>query len=118
VLAIATWLILAQVNTEGDDPITAILNRDWAAVGGWSLFVGLCLLIVFGFMREIIVPGARYKRTHAALDKALDALKEYADQNGKLITANEITKYFFEETAPKRGGSRATMRDSDGGDPI
>jgi hypothetical protein len=67
-------------------------------------------------MRETIVPGARYKRTVAALDRALEALNGYADQNGKLITANEITKHFFEETTPRRG-QPGTIEGTNGGDP-
>lgn len=91
------------VAAEGSDPITAILTRDWAAFGGWSLFIGLGLFVVVGFFRETIVPGARARRTEAALEKSSDALSKALEQNGQLITANEITKHFFEETVPKRG---------------
>lgn len=88
------------------DPITAILTRDWAALGGWSLFVLLCILIVIGAFRETWVPGARHRRLEESaieLSKANNALTE---QNGQLITANEITKHFFEETTPKRGEAK------------
>lgn len=84
------------------DPITAFITKDWAALGGWSLFFGLCLLIVVGAFREIWVPGARYRRLEAAAEKISEANDELRKQNGQLITANEITKHFFEETAPKR----------------
>lgn len=85
------------------DPLTALLTRDWAALGGWSLFVGLALLIVIGAFRENWVPGARHRRVEAAAEKAADALAKAMEQNGQLITTNEITKHFFEETTPKRG---------------
>lgn len=87
------------------DPFTAFLTRDWSALGGWSLFVGLCLFIVIGSFREWWSPGARVKRLEGALEKSAAALTEALAQNGQLITANEITKHFFEETAPKRGST-------------
>jgi hypothetical protein len=85
------------------DLITAVLARDWAAVGGWSLFIGLCLFIVIGAFREWWVPGARYRRLEVSAEKMQDANTDLTTQNGQLITANEITKHFFEETTPKRG---------------
>lgn len=88
---------------DATDPVTAILTRDWAAVGGWSLFIGLGLFIVIGSIREWWVPGSRYRRLETSATKSADALTEAMKQNGQLITANEITKHFFEETAPKRG---------------
>lgn len=99
------------------DPFVALVTRNWAEVGGWSLFLGLVLLIVIGAFREWWVPGARHARTEAALEKALDVLKETADQNSKLVVANEITKHFFEETTPKRGATRTLEDDAaPGGD--
>src|SRR5690606_27038122 len=89
--------------TSGGDPITAFLTRDWAALGGWSLFVMLGLYIIIGSIREWWVPGARYKRLEEASIKMTDANTDLRQQNGQLITANEITRHFFEETVPKRG---------------
>lgn len=89
--------------TEGGDPITAFLTHDWAALGGWSLFIGLCMTVVIGSFREWWVPGARYRRMEEAAIKSSDANDELTKQNGQLITANEITRHFFEETVPKRG---------------
>lgn len=85
------------------DLFTAFLTRDWAAVGGWSLFIALALLIVIGAFREWWVPGKRYTRLETSAAKSADALAEAMTQNGQLITSNEITKHFFEETTPKRG---------------
>jgi hypothetical protein len=100
------------VITEADpDPITALLTRDWAAVGGWSLFIGVMITVFFAFMTERIVPGSRYKRQEELLTKTLDTLGETTNQNGQLITSNEITKHFFEETTPKRGTPRTTVGD-------
>ena len=87
------------------DPITALLTRDWASVGGWALFIGLALLIVIGSFSEKWVPGKRYRRLEDSATKAADSLAEAMKQNGQLITSNEITKHFFEETTPKRGDS-------------
>jgi len=85
------------------DPFTAFLTRDWAALGGWSLFVMLCVFIVIGAFREWWVPGGRYRRMETAAKVSADALTDAMRQNGQLITTNEITKHFFEETTPKRG---------------
>ena len=85
------------------DPFTAILTRDWASVGGWSLFVGLCLLIVLGAFREWWVPGCRYRRLEDAAEKQSETLNTTATALEKQVVANEITKHFFEETIPKRG---------------
>lgn len=98
----ATIIRLLAV-AEGADPITAILTRDWAALGGWSLFISLCVFIVLGSFREWWVPGNRYKRLEVSSNELIEANKELRTQNGQLITANEITKHFFEETVPKRG---------------
>jgi hypothetical protein len=87
---------------ESTDPISAVLARDWAAVGGWSLFLGLCLLIVVGAFREWWVPGGRYRRLEDAATKQSDTLATTAAALDKQVTANEIVKHFFEETTPKR----------------
>lgn len=91
---------------EGGGPITAFLTRDWAALGGWSLFVMLGMYIIVGSIREWWVPGARYRRLEEASIKMTDANSDLRKQNGQLITANEITRHFFEETVPKRGELR------------
>lgn len=97
-------IVLAEATmSAGTDPITALLTRDWAALGGWSLFIGLGLFLVIAFFREGVVPGARYRRLEAAAEVMSKANDELTRQNGQLITANEITKHFFEETVPKRG---------------
>lgn len=93
----------SYILAETVDPITAILSRDWAALGGWSLFVGLCIFMVVGSVREWWVPGARYRRLEESSIKMTDANIELSKQNGQLIQGNEITKHFFEETTPRRG---------------
>jgi len=95
--------IAQAVSAEAVDPISALLTRDWAAVGGWSLFLGLCLTIVIGSFREWWVPGARYRRMEEAAVLAAKAIDDLTTQNGQLIVANEITTHFFKETVPKRG---------------
>jgi hypothetical protein len=88
---------------ESADPITALLTRDWAAFGGWSLFIGLGLFLIIAFFRETIVPGARYRRLEDAALKTSEANNGLIEQNGQLIQANQITEHFFRETVPKRG---------------
>lgn len=83
----------------GDDPFTAFFNRDWAALGGWSLFILLVMFIVFGVFKGWWVPGWMYK-------EQARTLKEAMEQNSVLLSAAEIAKHFFEATAPpkqKRG---------------
>jgi len=94
---------LSASAAEGVDPITALLTRDWAALGGWSLFIGLGLFLIISFFREGIVPGARYRRLEEAALKTSEANNGLIEQNGQLIAANQITEHFFRETVPKRG---------------
>ena len=95
--------IFSLLHADDADPITSLLTRDWAAVGGWSLFLGLVILIVIGSFREWWVPGVRYRRLESSAALQSTTLSETVKQNGQLITSNEITKHFFEETTPKRG---------------
>lgn len=97
--------LLAATAVVNEDPLTDLLQRDWVSVGGWSLFLGLCLMITVGNFVELWVPGRRYRRLELAAQKLSDANEALTTQNGQLITANEITKHFFEETVPKRGES-------------
>lgn len=99
---IAAVLVHMTVATESD-PITAFIQHDWAALGGWSLFVMICVFMTIGSVREWWVPGRRYRRLEISAEKMTDANTELRQQNSQLITANEITKHFFEETVPKRG---------------
>ena len=98
------------------DPITDLLNRDWAAIGGWSLFFSLAILIVVGAFREWWQPGPKARRTEQLLEKSVDTVASLTEQNRQLITANEITKHFFEETTPRRTGTVHTG-DDQGGSP-
>lgn len=88
----------------GGDPITALMTRDWAALGGWSLFLGLCLLIVVGSFKEWWVPGGRYRRLEVAATGQSATLATTVAALDKQVTANEIVKHFFEETTPRRKG--------------
>lgn len=97
---IESTVYLASTNS---DPITAFLERDWAAVGGWSLFVMLCILIVTSFMRGWIVPGSMYRSLEAASKLQAETLATVSSTLDKQVQANEISSYFFRETAPKRG---------------
>lgn len=86
------------VHTDAD-PITDILNKDWAAVGGWTLAIIVIMINLLGFLTGQVVPGWMYRRISNILDKAMD-------QNRSLLAAAEITKHFFESTAPKRRTQR------------
>lgn len=91
---------LAQFIVKQDaDPITDILNKDWAAVGGWTLAIIVIMINLLGFLTGQVVPGWMYRRISNILDKAMD-------QNRTLLAAAEITKHFFETTAPKRRTTR------------
>lgn len=100
--------ILASAHlAEGGDPITALLTRDWAALGGWSLFIGLGMFVLIGAYREGWVPGARYRREVAAREKAeaalalsQEALEEALSQNTKLLGSSEIVAYVLREILP------------------
>ncbi len=87
----------------GADPFSAIIARDWAAVGGWSLFVMLCMIIVTSFIRGWIVPGSMYRSLEAASKLQAETLSTLSGTLDKQVQANEISSYFFKETAPKRG---------------
>lgn len=99
-------LMLSVSQDQNLDLFNAILARDWGAIGGWSLFIGLGLLIVMLVLNERLVPGKALTRLIEANQKLLEANEALTKQNGQLITANEITKHFFQETAPKRGEVR------------
>lgn len=99
-------LMLSVSQDDSLDLFNAIIARDWGAVGGWSLFIGLGLLIVMLVLNERLVPGKALTRLIEANQKLLEANEALTKQNGQLITANEITKHFFQETAPKRGEVR------------
>ena len=93
----------SAATTIDSSPVPSFFNFDWADVGGWSLFIGLCLFIVVGSVREWWVPGRTHRRVvdsaaeqSRTLSQAMDALREQTQ-------ANEITKHFFEKTVPKRG---------------
>lgn len=100
-LNLATTLL-----AEGGDPITDVVNHDWAALGGWSLFIGLVITLLMALFREGLVPGKRVVRLEGTVERQQELIRDLTEQNGKLIEANEIAKHFFEETAPRRGDVR------------
>lgn len=85
------------------DPLTAVLQGDWASATGWTLLFSTWGYIVIGAVREWWVPGARYRRTEAAALKQSETLSSTVQLLQLSTTANEITKHFFEKTVPKRG---------------
>lgn len=87
--------MFVQLMTKFDsDPITDFFNHDWAAVGGWSLFIGLGLFNILCYFRGTVVPGWMYRQVSKTLEQAME-------QNRTLLAAAEITKHFFETTAKK-----------------
>ena len=86
------------------DPVTIFLNGDWGRIGGWGLFVSLCLFFVIGAFRETWVPGARYRRLEVAAQALAKANDNLIQQNGLLLKATELQNHFFDENTPKRGG--------------
>ena len=103
-------LMLAVSQDESPDLFNAIVARDWGAVGGWSLFICLVISLVWfvprAFVNEKLVSGEAYRRQVEANVKLMAAIDALTAQNGQLITANEITKHFFQETVPRRGEVR------------
>lgn len=83
--------------------IASFFSSNWESIGGWSLFIGLCIFIVIGAFREWWVPGSRYKRVELAASEQSKTLASTVDALKQQTTANQITKYFFEQTVPKRG---------------
>jgi hypothetical protein len=84
--------------------VPTFFGTDWQTVGGWSLFVGLCLAIVVGAAFEWWVPGRRHRRVEESAAKQAQLLAETVELLKDQTMANEITKDFFEKTVPKRGG--------------
>lgn len=84
------------------DPISAIIAQEWGDLGGWSLFLGLALLIIMGAFREWWVPGGRHRRLEDASIRNSQSLAAAMRALEKQVAANEITKHFFEETTPHR----------------
>lgn len=87
----------------GGFSLVSFFTTNFSEVGGWSLFVGLCLLIVAGAFFEIWVPGRRLRRVEEAAAKQSETLATTVDLLKDAQVANEITKHFFEKTVPKRG---------------
>ncbi len=100
-------VLLSAHLAEGTDPITALLTRDWAALGGWSLAISLGIYIVIGAVREWWVPGSVHRRVEAraeaaeaALKLTQEALETALDQNGKLLKSSEVIEYVLKEILP------------------
>lgn len=105
--AVTTALVIAAVAaTAPSDGFSfpGFFSTNWDRIGGWTLFIGLCLLIVVGAFREWWVPGARYRRLETSSQAQSETLATTVGLLEKQTTANEITKHFFEETTPKRKG--------------
>lgn len=95
------------------DPISAIIAQNWEDLGGWSLFLGLGLLIIAGSFREWWVPGGRYKRLEDAATRNSQSLAAAMRALEKQVAANEITRHFFEETTPHRKRKELESDDED-----
>ena len=95
----------AAENPNNEFSIPSFFTMNYEQIGGFSLFLALCLLIVVGAFREWWVPGGRYRRLEASAAKQSETLATTSDALREQIQANEITKHFFEKTVPKRGES-------------
>jgi hypothetical protein len=118
VVSLATALTLVvgvpastSSSSPSEDPFTAFFNHDWASVGGWSLFISLCLLIVVGSFREWWAPGPRVKRLEKLVAQQQELIKQQSEQLGKSLDANELTKYVIEQVVPRPSskGRRSTV---------
>lgn len=72
--------ILAAVGVE-------FIPFNWVDVGGWSLFIGLCVAIVVAFMRGTVVPRSVVN----IYKEALDASRE--SERIKDETINELLQH-------------------------
>lgn len=103
-MSAAIVLLLAAEAAAGDGfSIPGFFSTNWDRVGGWSLFIGLCIFIVLGAFREWWVPGARHRRVELAASEQSKTLNSTVEALKQQTQANEITKHFFEKTIPKRG---------------
>ena len=103
-IRITTSATSAVDNTgDGGFSIPSFFTTNFEAVGGWSLFIGLCLFITIGNFLEWWVPGRRYRRLEVTAADQSKALNSAVELSKELAQANEITKHFFEKTVPKRG---------------
>lgn len=93
----------AAENPTNEFSIPSFFTMNYEQIGGFSLFLALCLLIVVGAFREWWVPGGRYRRLEDSAAKQSETLATTSDALREQIQANEITKHFFEKTVPKRG---------------
>ena len=78
---------------------------NWSDIGGWGLFISLCLIIVLGAFLEWWVPGRRHRRVEEAAAKQSETLASTVELLKEQTQANQITKHFFEKTVPKIGDS-------------
>lgn len=88
---------------DGGFSIPGFFTTNFESIGGWSLFIGLCLFITVGNFLEWWVPGRRYRRLEATAAEQSKTLASTVELLKEQTTANEITKHFFEKTVPKRG---------------
>lgn len=99
----AAAILAVPFAADGAITIPGWFSVNWDRVGGWSLFIALCLLIVIGAFREWWVPGGRFRRLEASAEKQSETLANTVVSLREQTQANEITKHFFEKTVPTRG---------------
>lgn len=97
-------IILTHHLADGGDPFTALMTRDWASLGGWSLFLGFVIFTTYGAFREWWVPGARYRRLEESYKQVQEANAALIKQNDELLEAGKLTTYFFQEVLPRKTG--------------
>jgi hypothetical protein len=100
----ALYFTTAAISTAVGDGFSfpGFFSTNWDRIGGWSLFIGLCILIVISYMREWVVPGRRYRHLEDAANLQSQTLSDTVKALDKQVAANQITKHFFEETTPTR----------------
>lgn len=101
----------ASVMVGTEDPFTAFFSHDWASVGGWSLFVSLCLFIVIGAFREWWAPGGRLKRAETLIAQQQKLIAQQSEQLTKSLDVNKFTQYVMEQVVPRPSsrGHRSTV---------
>jgi hypothetical protein len=113
------------------DAIWAWLGRDWAQIGGWTLFLGQSTFIVVSVLRDKLMWHTRLekaearhalqlekeeKRTahaQAASETNAAALTTAMEQNSKLIEATSFYDYVMRELLPPKVGATSKLPKKD-----
>lgn len=101
---ILSSIAAATADTGGGFNIPSFFTTNFESIGGFSLFIGLCLFIVVGSFMEWWVPGKRYRKLEESSAKQAEQLSVTVNLLKDQTLANEITKDFFLKVGKAREG--------------